>query len=70
MVRDTEDRSGPFLHSKEGVIQGDHLAMIAYGKGVLPLIRELWDTHPCVIQPWYTDDRGADEGIQSHPGPL
>ena len=38
VVRDTEEGSGHFLHSKEGVIQGDPLAMIAYGIGVLPLL--------------------------------
>ena len=33
--------------------------MIAYGIGVLPLIRELRGSHPRVTQPWYTDDSGA-----------
>ena len=33
--------------------------MIAYGIGVLPLIRELWGAYPCVTQPWYADDAGA-----------
>ena len=33
--------------------------MIAYGIGVLPLIRELWRVHPCVTQPCYADDAGA-----------
>ena len=32
--------------------------MIAYGIWVLPLIRELREAHPCVTQPWYTDDAG------------
>ena len=46
VVWDTGDGSGNFLHSKEGMTQGDPLAMIAYGIGVLPLIRELQDAHP------------------------
>ena len=33
--------------------------MIAYGIGVLPLIRDLRRAHPRVTQPWYTDDVGA-----------
>ena len=33
--------------------------MIIYGKGFLPLIRELQYTHPNVTQPWYADDAGA-----------
>ena len=48
VVRHTADGSGHFLHSKEGVTQGDPLAMIAYGIGVLPLIRELRNAHPWV----------------------
>ena len=48
VVRDIGDGSGHFLHSKEGVTQGDPLAMIAYGIGVLPLIRELREAHPAL----------------------
>ena len=59
VVRDTGDGSGHFLHRKEGVTQGDPLTMIAYGIGVLPLIRELQGAHPCVTQPWYADEAGA-----------
>ena len=53
-----------FLHSKEGVNQGDPLAMITYGIGVLPLIRVLRLDHPQVYQPWYADDAGAGGGIR------
>ena len=59
VVRDTGEGSGHFLHIKEGVTQGDPLAMIAYGIGVLPLIRELREAHPRVTQPWYADDAGS-----------
>ena len=47
------------MHSKEGVTQGDPLYIIAYGIGVLPLIRELWGYHPRVTQPWYADNAGS-----------
>ena len=33
--------------------------MIAYGIGLLPLIRVLQVDHPQVYQPWYADDSGA-----------
>ena len=61
-IWDTGDGSGHFLHSKEGVTQGDPLSMIAYGIGVLPLplILELREAHPRVTQLWYADD--ASEG--------
>ena len=59
MVRDNGDVSGHVLHSKEGVTQGDTLDMIAYGIGVLPVIRELRVSHPRVTKPSYADDAGA-----------
>ena len=34
--------------------------MIAYGIGVLLLMRELWVARPRVIQPWYADDAEAE----------
>ena len=65
VVRDTADGSAHFLHSKEGVNQWEPLTMIAYGIGVLPLIRDLRRAHPRVMQPWYADDagRGGSLGI-------
>ena len=64
VVRDRGDKSVHFLHSKEGVNQVDPLAMIAYGIGVLPLIKELRNAHPQVTQPWYADDAGAGGTFQ------
>ena len=40
-----------FIFSKEGVTQGDPLAMIAYGILLLPLIRSLKEEIPDVDQP-------------------
>ena len=69
MVRDTGDGSGHLLHSKEFMTQEDPLAMIAYGIGCLPLIRELRSAHPLVTQPWYADDTGVGgtfQHVQEH----
>jgi hypothetical protein len=38
--------TGVFLFSKEGVTQGDPILMVAYGIGVLPLIRQLKKEFP------------------------
>ena len=51
--------SGVKLFSKEGVTQGDPLAMFCYGLGLLPLIRQLKDEFHDVEQIWYADDAGA-----------
>lgn len=53
------DGSGFFLHSQEGVTQGDPLAMVAYGVGLLPLVRTLKEHHPTLHQQWYADDAAA-----------
>ena len=48
-----------FLHSIEGVNQGNPLAMVAYGIGVIPLINTqkwIFLTPP---QPWYADNTSA-----------
>ena len=57
MVHDSE-RPDQLFHREEGVTQGDPLAMISYGIGVLPLTRELRDAHPRVPQPCYFYDVG------------
>jgi hypothetical protein len=53
------NRLALFIFSKEGVTQGNPLAMVAYGISLLPLIRRLKDEFPSVEQPWYADDAGA-----------
>jgi hypothetical protein len=54
-----QDGLAIFLFSKEGVTQGDPLAMIIYGILLLPLIQRLKNELPTVDQPWYADDAGA-----------
>ena len=48
-----------FRYSKEGVTQGDPLAMLKYGLGIHPLIWDLRTIHPIVTQPCYGDDAEA-----------
>jgi hypothetical protein len=45
--------------SKEAATQGDPLAMVMCGVGLLPLIRILKKAVSDVHQPWYADDAGA-----------
>ena len=45
--------------SREGVTQGDPLAMFAYGLSVVPLAKRLRIDVPKVLQPWYADDSAA-----------
>ena len=54
------------LLSREGVTQGDPLAMVLYGLALTPLSEQLRITVPSVVQPWYADDaamEGPVEGI-------
>ena len=44
------------MHSREGVTQGDPLAMVTYGIGILPLIKWLKEEFPDVNHLWYADD--------------
>ena len=49
--------------------QGESLATISYGIGILPPTHEICATHPHVIQPWYADDASAGgkfADIQEH----
>ena len=56
MVLQNGNVMASILHSREGVTQGDPLAMIAYGIGILPIIKNLKWEIPDVTQPWYADD--------------
>ena len=47
-----------FLHSREGVMQGDPLSMV-YSIDVLLLIKRLKAAYPEDTQPWYADNAGA-----------
>ena len=44
------------LLSKEGVTQGDPLAMVLYGITLLPLAELLRMACPTVLHPWYADN--------------
>jgi hypothetical protein len=59
LVIRTNDGTGTFIFSKEGVTQGDPLSMFVYGMGLLPLIRVLKKSFPSLDQTWYADDAGA-----------
>ena len=52
-----------FLNIREGVTQGYPLAMltamVAYGIGVLPLIKQLKAEYPDITYPCYADDTGS-----------
>ena len=47
-----------FLHSREGVTQGGPLSMIAFGIGILLLIKSIKLDISDVTQSWYADDAG------------
>ena len=55
--------SGHFFLGKEGVTQGEPLAMIPYFIGTFPLICELCNTHFQVTQTWYADGVGVDSNF-------
>ena len=70
VVQDTGDGSVHFFHSKEGMTQGDPLAIIACGIGVLPLTRELQSAHLWVTQTWYADEAGTGGDVPVDTGTL
>jgi hypothetical protein len=57
MISSQDGRSTAFIHSQDGVTQGDALVMAAYGMGLFLLILRLKKEFPMVWQPsWYADD--------------
>ena len=54
-----EDGAITIIHSKEEVTQGDPLAMVVYGVGMLPLTHLLRRQTDELMQLWYADDAAA-----------
>ena len=52
------DGKAHIIHSGEGVTHGDPLDMVAYGIGILLLIKSLKSVYPDITQPYYSDDDG------------
>ena len=53
------NRTAIFMHNREGMMQGRPLKIIAYGIGILPLIKNLKQELPKINHPWYHDNAGA-----------
>jgi hypothetical protein len=49
-----------FLQSREGVTQGDPLAMVIYGLAMAPLSHDLRERYSKVLQPWYADNMAME----------
>jgi hypothetical protein len=47
------------IHSKEGITQGDCLAMSLYGVAMMPLASRMHKTISEALQPWHCNNAGA-----------
>ncbi len=47
------------IHSKEGITQGDCLAMSLYKVALMPLASRMSEMIPEALQPWYCNNAGA-----------
>ena len=54
-----QEWDGNFLHIREGMTQGDPLAIFAYGIGILSLIKKLKAGFPDANQTWYSNDSSS-----------
>ena len=59
LVLQNSNGTAIFLHSKEGVMQGGPFVTIVYGRGIIPLIKNLKQDIPDVTQYQYADNAGA-----------
>ena len=59
LVSWNQNGTDSFLNSGEGVTQEEPLDMVAYGIGVICMMKQLKETYPDVTKPWYVDDEGA-----------
>ena len=59
LVRSEPGEPALVIHSKEGITQGDCLAMSLYGVALMPLASKMREAIPEALQPGYCDDVGA-----------
>jgi hypothetical protein len=59
LIRSKPGEPALVIHSKEGITQGDCLAMSLYGVALMPLASKMREAIPEALQPWYCDDAGA-----------
>lgn len=65
MTTTTGEATRATLYSKTGVTQGDPLAMILYGLGLLPLIKKLKGSFADLKHLWFADDGQAGGPIRT-----
>ncbi len=58
LVRSEPGKPALVIHSKEGITQGDCLAMSLFGVALMPLASKMGEAIPEALQPWYCNDAG------------
>jgi hypothetical protein len=58
-INNSNDGTGVYIWSKQGVTQGDPLATFIYVMGMLPLTHQLKIEFPTVTQLCFADDAAA-----------